>query len=651
MKKFIINCLFILTVFNGCKNPNKAHPEEIKALIKLKKNNGFEIEKILNNYSSVSDTLKLNAAYYLLLSLEKNHYIDNVLIDPYYEYIKMVKRDINKGPFILAALKNIYGPYSDNSDDIKYDLKEIKSSQIIENIDGAFTAWVNAPWRNSISFSTFCEYILPYRIYNEYPDYEYRSEIYKQFKPTLDSLQQNGSNILSTAKAISEKLKVKGFLMTNRLMFLPNIRVSKLMAYRGGTCWDMSDLTTYVMRAVGIPVTSDFVIQWPTRDGGHSWNVLIDEKGKMIPFSTFGQSFSIYSSKFLKKGKVYRNTTLPQKETLAMQKNINDVVPSFFLNTKIKDVTEQYVKCFDVSLNLKNLQSKYKYAYLCVFDDHNWIPIQWAKIRDGEVVFKKMEGDIVYMPGVFDNGTMIHAGNPVKVDANGHLTILNPKVSFLKREMSISKIHPLLPHYIKNTALTGGLFQGANDRTFSTPYMLYQIKTESEQGWNTINLNSDKMFKFIRYKANEVTEAQLGELEFYSDRKLDGLILESSNSKFPGSENTKDRAFDGNLLTYYQSRVPGSWIGIELKQPAKIRKIRFSPVVKFDSTANIIVGHIYKLSYLTKDGWLTFKTQMATKTYLNFMNTPSKALFRIDDMTTMQRVRIFTYENNKQVWR
>lgn len=483
---------------------------------------------------------------------------------------------------------------------------------------------------------------------NEVPDYKSRAVIYGTYRNLLDSLSAQKAGIIEVAKVISRRLKNEGFLATNRLAFLPHISCGNLMNFRGGTCWNMSDLTTYVMRTAGIPCTYDYVIQWPTRNGAHSWNVIIDKNGKSIPFSAFGQSFEIYSSVLLKKGKVYRNTTLPQKESLALQKMKTDKVPPFFLNSRVKDVTEQYVKCFDIEVVLNEMKSSQKFAYLCVFNDHNWVPIHWGRVKNGRVAFTKMEGGIAYLPCFYREGKMIAASDPFVLDSTGHMVTLHAVES--DNHLKVKQVCSLRPHFIKNSLLVGGVFEGAHSKLFNNPDTLYRIKNECQEGLTSLFINNKKKYRYVRFKSPENFEAQIAEVSFSAAEKLSGKIITSINRKFPGSCNTPEKAFDNNLSSYFQSRTTGAWVGLEFARPEMICSIAFAPAVKQDSSIMAIAGDTYMLTYWKDGGWKEAGKCIADSSGVVFKNAPQSALFCIQNITAAQRSRIFVFEKGNPVW-
>src|SRR5690606_12453662 len=61
----------------------------------------------------------------------------------------------------------------------------------IENIDLAFEAWYKYPKDKRADFETFCNYILPYRNYDEPIEFGTRKKFYDRYRWVFDSLNAN----------------------------------------------------------------------------------------------------------------------------------------------------------------------------------------------------------------------------------------------------------------------------------------------------------------------------------------------------------------------------------------------------------------------------------------------------------------------------
>ena len=82
-----------------------------------------------------------------------------------------------------------------------------------------------------------------------------------------------------------------------------------------GRCEDMTNLTIFAMRSMGIPVMSDFTPYWVKTGNNHAWNAIIDTTGKVIIFMGAESNPGIYKLNQVI-SKVYRKTSGFQKRTL-----------------------------------------------------------------------------------------------------------------------------------------------------------------------------------------------------------------------------------------------------------------------------------------------------------------------------------------------
>lgn len=68
-----------------------------------------------------------------------------------------------------------------------------------------------------------------------------------------------------------------------------------------------------------------------------------------------------------------------------------------------------------------------------------------------------------------------------------------------------------------------------------------------------------------------------------------------------------------------------------------------------DDSNKIEIGDNYELFYWN-NAWQSLGTKIATHTNLTYQSVPKNALFVLRDLTKGKQERIFTYENNKQIW-
>lgn len=89
------------------------------------------------------------------------------------------------------------------------------------------------------------------------------------------------------------------------------------------------------------------------------------------------------------------------------------------------------------------------------------------------------------------------------------------------------------------------------------------------------------------------------------------------------------------------------WVGIDLGQARTLQEVRLLP--RTDDNG-IAVGHLYKLFYFGRNGWVEAGTQRATRQALTFADVPGGALYWLQDVTRGREERIFTYEGGRVVF-
>lgn len=639
-----------MLLFLAC-NKEVSIPDDVLVVINKAGPNKKELTEVIEHYSKEGkDSLKLRAAYFLIKNLDEWYYYKSDLIDKYLDYLKLIRRDRNKGEYFMKSFNDIYGPFTLKDSDKHFDLQEAKAEQLIGNIDMAFKVWTEQPWGKDILFDQFCNYILPFRIDDEVPEYN-RLAIYEEYNHFLDSVIKEKGDAIKACKVLNDKLMNPPWLLTQRISILPHFSASQLLKYHVGSCRDMADMAIFAMRATGIPVTIDFLPQWPYRSSGHTWNVVLNKHGKTVMFLGAEDSPGTLHKPFSKKGKVYRNLFVKNPSSLAMQKDPSDIVPWFLLNPRIEDVTDQYARCFNITVSLLSPDQAEKFAYLTVFDNKAWSAIDWGRVNGNIAKFYKVEGGIVYLPGYYKRHRIIPANWPFILQEDGSVRYLKPDSSRVHNKMVLERIFPVIPDWFLTNAVVGGTFQGANDPDFKDATNIYTITSRPLPFWNSLVVSCDKKFRYVRYLSPFKKPCVMGELEFYNNNsKLSGQPIGAGGAKDDDPARTSDKAIDGNINTFFEAKTKSdAWTGLDLKRPVSIDKIKYSSA--FRDRGAFIEGNVYELLYWDRvKQWVSTGTKVATKSKLIFDKLPSNALYQLKDRTSDADSRIFTYENGKQVW-
>ena len=106
--------------------------------------------------------------------------------------------------------------------------------------------------------------------------------------------------------------------------------------------------------------------------------------------------------------------------------------------------------------------------------------------------------------------------------------------------------------------------------------------------------------------------------------------------------------FDGNILTGFNGNSPdGHWVGLELEKPEQVSKVKY--IARNDGNG-IEIGDLYQLNIYDHGMWRPLLRMKATDNKLIFNSMPSNGLYLLNDLTTGREERIFTYDDDKQIW-
>jgi hypothetical protein len=406
----VLICLSFLLIGCGEKSP---YPPDVTEALKEAGENRAELEQVLIHYLDGTDTLKYQAACFLIGNMEGHCYATYVLHDTTGAEIEFDPLDYPDFDALLAAadsIERLKGELDFDKDTLIYDLHVIDSTFLINQIDYAFEAWRTKPWSAGMSFENFCRYVLPYRGSNE-PLESWR-EYFREKYSDIDSSLSDPGDPIEVADRINDDIK-SWFGFDPRYYYHPTDQGLAEMIKTGlGRCEDMTNLTIYAMRAVGLAVTSDYTPFWANSGNNHAWNAILTADGKVIPF--MGAEANPGNYKLANKlAKVYRKTYDKQKGNLAFQKHKQQKVPGWLAGKSYLDVTFDYTNVCDVTVTFdKDIPDSVDIAYICVFNSGEWQAIDWGRIEDGEAIFTDMGADIAYLPALYLNEKIVPYGTP-----------------------------------------------------------------------------------------------------------------------------------------------------------------------------------------------------------------------------------------------
>ena len=660
MIRFLAFGFFILTLSSCYKSKDKL-PND---LLQMAGSNRTELLKVLAHYSRPTDSLKLRAAVFLIKNMKYKKSYSSEQVSLFHDFFQLldsrwVANTINEKD-VNAQLRNVFDSLDLDNISIRLtrteDIKYIKSSYLIENIDDAFTAWTTYSWSQSITFDDFCEYILPYNVYDE-PIQPWRKEIMKRFSWLQDSVKN--------LKSLKEVVTIINMAVEDDMLYVPIMKsfptaISFKNLERGkvGKCEHLVTYKTYILRALGIPVQIDFVPYCGNNSSGHTWNSIKDEQGQLLTFD--GIYYDSLAKNLIpeallrnrKAPKIYRKSYAIQDESIEFIRAGN--VPQEFFDINRKDVTSEYVPR---PVNLKfraNEDVKDLFVYLCVYSTNSWkISSVGRKQADGLYHFENIGRGIVYLPVTYKEHSSSPAGQPFILHGENDITSIQPDFNRL-RTLTLERKY-FIDYDVKMalSKMVGGIFQGANLSDFGDFKDIYKITSPPVPKTNVFRITSnDNYYRFFRFIIPN-NLCRVAELRFFgitsgskdSEKLLSGTLIGSLHQTKCEPKNV----IDGDILTYFVAKSDNEgYVGIDLGEndSARLTKIEFYPPSDGNS---VEIGDVYELFYWS-NGWKSLGVQKAKQEELVYSNCPDNALFRLRDLTKGYKERIFTYEQNKQVW-
>jgi hypothetical protein len=632
MKKILTLTLCVL--FFSC---SEKYTPEIENVLKQAGENRSQLEKVLKHYAQKPvDSLKLRAAEFLIMNMPDKYSIEYGV--PFENLMAYCIR-ING----IESQQSVNEAYGLMEPVIKEDVKYITGNYLINNIELAFKVWKEQPWGKDVPFDVFCEEILPYRVANE-PLENWREKILACFAKLNSSFKTQPD--ITTVEACTQ---VNSHLPPFRLSpNIPDMNYSMLMTTRTGMCDEMAILAIFTMRALGIPVSKDYVLKWSNDNVGHSWNSVYVSVGNRLSFMGADSprlQKDVYHH--MPKSKIYRQTFAKHKHIKA---DSSDIPPDLH-DRYMKDVTHEYlipdtllphIDDFKVEIPVKYQTSKNTgYVYLATKGKTTWNIIGWGETEtDTETIDFGITGkNILYLPLYYADNIHTPAHYPFRVDVNDSIHIFEPDTSNYL-QFTVTEILPQTINYMKR--MNKGIFEGANRNDFSDAEVLHTVeKLDGTYFYSTKNRNP-KPFRYVRYISHEYSHCNVAEIELYSDsgEKLAGKPFGSSSGN---PDVACDKAFDGDIFTFFDaSHERDSWTALDLGKPQTIAEIRYFP--RHEGNC-IYEGHTYELFHWTDKDWQLIEQQVAPSHFLNF-RIPANGLFYLKNVTTNQTGAWFTVDKN-----
>ncbi len=662
---------FSTVLIVSCDNRGK----KLESALKHAGANKVELLKVIDHYQKdPADSLKLKAARYLIENMPYHFSYDTSYLHNYRPVIEeinslrgngfsqeIIKAQVNP---VMDSLISVY-PLANVYSKRENDLTSIESKMLINNIDLAFEYYNNNPFKDSVLFDDFLEYILPYRVQNGYCLEDSRSYFINRYS---DIIEQDFASVHQLCDSLLYRFKdVKiGWRIADNFPYLKlEDYLKSRMTHCPQKCW----FNCMFLRSFGMPVTIDFVPASRVHTVGHEWNT-IKLKDGVFPFDPFwvGLNNERYLKQYYSREKfhpvigpiqfpkIYRKTYKANiSELLEHAMSTGEDIPPLFQNPFMKDVTEEYFKTFSTQVTIiKNIKD-HEYLYACVVGDkQNWVPVDFGKIMKGKVSFSSLGSRNVYLPAYYKFGSMIPASHPVLLNEYGSLSLLKPDTT-VARQVTITHVaypRPELKDY--KEAFIGATIEGSNDKNFDQGEVLYRVKDAQEPGFYHIPLQATSSYRFIRFviPKKKIWINEIRFLEIVRGNKYD--VKGKRISSHPEDSMIYKKITDGELKTgtnFLSIKTENNatekiWVGYEFKKRISLNAFE----LYFVFGANIRNEGIYELLYWDFE-WKSLGKKISNSTNpISFDNVPGNTLLMVKIHDTDSYSRPFTYSEGEQHW-
>ncbi|MDR2038656.1 MAG: hypothetical protein LBQ60_12100 [Bacteroidales bacterium] len=666
-----LNLLLFCCFITSCTH----YPPELEEALRLAGSNRHEVEKVLKHYAkNPQDSSKYRAARFLIANMPGHYAFDTTelhLYDPvlykmdsirYYSVEERIALDREwdslKRKFPLK--KHVYRQQPD--------IEHITGDYLIRHIDAAMAAWQHHPYRDSIAFDDFFEYMLPYRKKQGASLEDWQSF----FMSRHGSFLSEHYPLPVWVNVDSLFYRYRYFQNTNYVTDFPFLRVRDLLTSWHSVCYERCWFNTMLLSTVGIPSSIDYIPAWGNRNDNHFWNTIL-LKNKFYAIGTsWNDDLWKYNKLYdniatdplwgsFRIPKVYRQTYRRQNDPgpLSDAGVEEEDIPEFFRNPYQLDVSKDYFTVHDVEVNVNRIFDA-AYCYLCVFNDNEWKPVQWGRYDGDKAVFRDMGCGMVYLPAFYRGKKIYPAGDPFILNVDGSMTSLARRSG-----TQTIRVNRIRGYWGRDSAwgkhLTGAILEGANHADFSDAEILARI-TEPIDISVKFYINSLKKYRYVRFvfRRNVLPDAdpqvprrmygRLTEVEIGNDHGLlTGNVLCSPDLSLDNA----GKAFDGDWYTSLLSiTVKGNpttdtWLGLDLGKQEQISHIE---VAMFNEDAFVYRGYEHRLFYWDNGSWRLHDSRKADGRYLEFTGVPVGTLFCLKCADLELKERIFTYEDGEQVW-
>lgn len=358
---------------------------------------------VILEFQQPDDSLKLEAAYHLIKNFETNYTVQYSLVDSNNNEVIFDVNKFDSYRSVLNEKKRLekkFGKLHYKADTIILDIDFMSSLQLIKHINNKMESW-NMSDNGYYNKTEFMDYILPYRVANEWPE-----DLPDELEEEIDILKTSIDNKKVLADTINRLIN-SWFTIDNGYSIYPSSRkIAEIISLGKGSPMEINILKVNALRSVGIAAALDYTPYFNDSLSGYYTTTVFNPDGSIINYGTSKYDSVLFDNP--KVAKVYRRTYTCDDNCLFKLKEVSDFTPPYMGNYCFEDVTSDYRKTKDTTLHFP---SQYEYVYLGIINDGELKAIDWSVNIEGEATFRNLGLGIDYTPIIVKNKELVKIGD------------------------------------------------------------------------------------------------------------------------------------------------------------------------------------------------------------------------------------------------
>ena len=690
MKKglFILFCFFIPSI-EGRPFIDDEFPDDVMLTLEKAGGNRKSLVEMLRHYKKGKDKERYKAACFLVSNMVWHSLGGRVVsydsrVDSlrdkadsiYYHLIKGTTAEAQEEDPLHKTLQDSSAAAAARVQAISFsepdvevfekpDIQALDGNFIASQIESAFRLRQQKERIRNLSFTDFCEYVLPYRSIGDYPLVVESGPLSAFFSKYL--LPDDTAGLEEIGARYN---RVLWWLRRwhGRYPFDTTIGFPDLFYTGFHDCIDIACYCSLIFRSCGVPAAVDYNTAYKIWDTRHYMVSLLDENGKWMSYNPESGKPTHETNGLYPSLNIFRLHFGKQDGNPYSLCSAEEPIPEELSDPCIEDVSKNYLSTteLDIPIALPIPQS-HRLVYLASFQPGTGLTaVTWGTVnrKKGNIHFKNVITNHIYFPVICGrNGTLKPYGTPFSVQKDKENGLQIKPVTHEEEQtvpVKIKRKYPRKPHLKRLAEKTvGTVVLGSDNISFTNADTLGMITTPPDPYWTDLKLSVHRPYRYYRVRAPRTDpHIYLSEIQFLTSREYGykNIDLPAMKHGETSADSIRVRLmdeplekcrwkseYDGNVQT-----APEAYPDVTLKlpEPQTVECMRF--MVK-NAANGIERGNDYLLSVWGPEGWEKVWIKTATTDIIDAGNLKVGALYWLSNLTKGKEELPFTIDRNGNV--